>query len=180
MTIKEAKFKKLVQSIKEFPEMLKLRPIVVNKEMGILGGNMRYKACQEIGLKEIYIIKADKLTDKEMEQFVIKDNVGFGEWDWDILANSWNTKELTDWGMDVWQSMDDIETAAHFSLPDGEKEPFQKQTFTLADTQVEVIKNAITDIKNTEEYKYVETFGNENGNGNALYLIIQQWAEQKK
>ena len=179
-TIKEAKFKKLVQSIKEFPKMLKLRPIVVNKEMGILGGNMRYKACQEIGLKEIYIIKADKLTDKEMEQFVIKDNVGFGLWDWDILANSWNTKELTDWGMDVWQSMDDIETADHFSLPDGEKEPFQKQTFTLADTQVEVIKNAITDIKNTEEYKYVETFGNENGNGNALYLIIQQWAEQKK
>ena len=99
--IKEYKFKKLIKSIKEFPEMLKLRPIVVNKEMGILGGNMRYKACQEIGLKEVYIIKADNLTDKQIEQFIIKDNVGFGEWDWDILANNWDITELKDWGMDV-------------------------------------------------------------------------------
>ena len=115
-----------------------------------------------------------------MQSFVIKDNVGFGEWDWDILANSWDTQELTEWGMDVWQSMEDLETSDEFSLPDGDKEPFQKQTFTLADTQVEQIKNAISDIKQTEEYKYVETFGNENGNGNALYLIIKQWVEQKK
>jgi hypothetical protein len=179
-TIKEAKFKKLVNSIKEFPEMLKLRPIVVNEEMGILGGNMRYKACQKLGHKEIYIIKAENLTEKQKESFVIKDNVGFGDWDWDVLANSWDTKELTDWGMDVWQSMEDLETSDEFSLPDGDKEPFQKQTFTLADTQVEQIKNAIADIKKTEEYKYVETFGNENGNGNALYLIIMQWVEQKK
>ena len=99
--IKEYKFKKLIKSIKEFPEMLKLRPIVVNKEMGILGGNMRYKACQEVGLKEVYIIKADNLTDKQIEQFIIKDNVGFGEWDWDILANNWDITELKDWGMDV-------------------------------------------------------------------------------
>jgi len=102
-TIKENKFKKLVNSIKEFPEMLKLRPIVVNSEMGILGGNMRYKACEQLGLKEVWIIKAENLTEKQMQQFVIKDNVGFGEWDWDILANSWDTKELKDWGIDVWQ-----------------------------------------------------------------------------
>ena len=102
-TIKENKFKKLVNSIKEFPEMLKLRPIVVNSEMGILGGNMRYKACQQLGLKDVWIIKAENLTEKQMQQFVIKDNVGFGEWDWDILANSWDTKELKDWGIDVWQ-----------------------------------------------------------------------------
>jgi len=102
-TIKENKFKKLVNSIKEFPEMLKLRPIVVNSEMGTLGGNMRYKACEQLGLKEVWIIKAENLTEKQMQQFVIKDNVGFGEWDWDILANSWDTKELKDWGIDVWQ-----------------------------------------------------------------------------
>ena len=84
-TIKENKFKKLVNSIKEFPEMLKLRPIVVNSEMGILGGNMRYKACQQLGLKEVWIIKAENLTEKQMQQFVIKDNVGFGEWDWIYL-----------------------------------------------------------------------------------------------
>lgn len=99
--IKDFKFKKLVKSIKEFPEMLKLRPIVVNSEMGILGGNMRYKACKEVGLKEVYIIKANNLTDNQIEQFIIKDNVGFGQWDWDMLANQWDTQLLSDWGLDV-------------------------------------------------------------------------------
>ena len=100
-TIKEAKFKKLVTSIENFPEMLKLRPIVVNKEMGILGGNMRYRACKEAGLKEVYIIKADNLTDKQIEEFIVKDNVGFGEWDWDILANEWDVQKLVEWGVDL-------------------------------------------------------------------------------
>ena len=67
-----------------------------------------------------------------------------------------------------------------FNLPDGDKPPFQQMTFTLADEQAEQIKNAIADIKATEEYKYAETMGNENSNGNALYLIIMQWAEQRK
>jgi|TARA_R110000796_G_scaffold203066_1_gene319406 ParB-like chromosome segregation protein Spo0J len=100
-SINNIKFKKLVKSIKEFPEMLKLRPIVVNNEMGILGGNMRYKACQELNLKDVWIIKADNLTDEQMKQFVIKDNVGFGDWDWDILANSWDVTELKDWGLEI-------------------------------------------------------------------------------
>jgi len=99
-TIKEAKFKKLVTSIEDFPEMLQLRPIVVNKDMAILGGNMRYRACKEAGLKEVYIIKADNLTDKQVEEFIVKDNVGFGEWDWDVLANDWDVKELEEWGLD--------------------------------------------------------------------------------
>ena len=178
--IKDQKFKKLVKSIKEFPEMLKLRPIVVNKDMIVLGGNMRLKACAEAGLKEVYILKADELTEQQEREFIVKDNVGFGEWDWDALGNEWNSVQLEDWGMDNWQNMDDIETSDDFSLPDGEKEPFQQQTYTLADEQAEQIKNAIADVKKTEEYKYVETFGNENGNGNALYLIISQWAGQKK
>jgi hypothetical protein len=178
--IKDYKFKKLVKSIKEFPEMLKLRPIVVNKDMIVLGGNMRLKACAEAGLKEVYILKADELTEQQEREFIVKDNVGFGEWDWDALGNEWNSVQLEDWGMDNWQNMDDIETSDDFSLPDGDKEPFQQQTYTLADEQAEQIKNAIADVKKTEEYKYVETFGNENGNGNALYLIISQWAGQKK
>tara|TARA_R110000787_G_scaffold6602_3_gene22930 strand:- start:2733 stop:3995 length:1263 start_codon:yes stop_codon:yes gene_type:complete len=99
-TIKEGKFKKLVNSIQEFPEMLELRPIVVSKDMEILGGNMRYRACKEAGLKEVYIIKADKLTDKQIEEFIVKDNVGFGEWDWDVLANDWDISELEEWGLD--------------------------------------------------------------------------------
>jgi len=99
--IKDNKFKKLVKSIEEFPEMLKLRPIIVNEEYGILGGNMRYKACKELGLKDVWIIKAENLTDKQKEQFVIKDNLSFGEWDWEILANQWDAITLDDWGLPI-------------------------------------------------------------------------------
>ena len=98
--IKDSKFNRLVESVKEFPEMLKLRPIVVNKDMVVLGGNMRLKACKEAGLKEVYILKADDLTEEQQKEFIVKDNVGFGEWDWDILANDWDIKELEDWGLD--------------------------------------------------------------------------------
>ena len=107
--IKDSKFNKLVKSIKEFPEMLKLRPIVVNKDMIVLGGNMRLKACKEAGLKEVYILKADDLTEEQQKEFIVKDNVGFGEWDWDILANQWDNVQLKDWGMDVWQPEEDVD-----------------------------------------------------------------------
>ena len=99
--IKDDKFRKLVQSIKEFPEMLKLRPIVVNDDMVVLGGNMRLKACKEAGLKEVHIIKASNLTEAQQKEFIIKDNVGFGEWDWGVLGNEWDAKELEDWGLDL-------------------------------------------------------------------------------
>mgnify|MGYP006396375511 FL=1 len=99
-TINKHKFQKLVNSVKQFPEMLSLRPIVVDKDNVILGGNMRYKACKELGLKEVYIIQATDLDDKQAQEFIVKDNVGFGEWDWDILANDWNVKELEEWGLD--------------------------------------------------------------------------------
>ena len=98
--INKHKFQKLVNSVKEFPEMLSLRPIVVDKDNIILGGNMRYKACKEIGLKEVYIIQADDLDEKKAQEFIIKDNVGFGEWDWDVLANDWDVKELEEWGLE--------------------------------------------------------------------------------
>ena len=107
--IRDNKFQKLVASIKEFPEMLKLRPIVVNKDMIILGGNMRYKACIEAGLKEVWVLKATDLTKEQENEFIVKDNVGFGEWDWDILANIWDTKKLKDWGLDVWQPEEEID-----------------------------------------------------------------------
>jgi len=98
--IKDDKFLKLVQSIKDFPEMLNIRPIVVNKDMIILGGNMRYKACKEAGLKEIPIIIAD-LTEEQQREFLIKDNVSGGEWDWEVLANEWDSEQLEEWGLDV-------------------------------------------------------------------------------
>jgi len=99
--IKDDKFKKLVNSIKEFPQMLELRPIVVDENNIILGGNMRHKACIEAGLKEVYIVQAKDLTEQQKDEFIVKDNVGFGEWDWDILANEWDTEKLTDWGLDL-------------------------------------------------------------------------------
>ena len=179
--IRDEKYKKLVQSIKEFPEMLEIRPIVVGADNVILGGNMRYRACLDAGLKEIYIIQASNLTPKQVREFVIKDNVGFGEWDWDSIANEWDAAQLEEWGMDLAGfDLNEEEFGEDFELDDGEKSPFQQMAFHLADEQAEKIKNALDDIKKTEEYKYVETFGNENSNGNALYLIISEWAGQKK
>lgn len=98
--IKDDKFKKLVQSIQDFPEMLNIRPIVVNTDMVILGGNMRYKACKEAGLKEVPVIITD-LSEEKQREFLIKDNVSGGEWDWDILANEWEPELLEDWGLNV-------------------------------------------------------------------------------
>jgi DNA modification methylase len=99
--VKDDKFAKLVQSIKDFPQMLDIRPIVVNKDMIVLGGNMRLKACKEAGLKEIPIIKAEDLTEEQQREFIIKDNVGYGEWDWDLIANEWDAAQLNDWGLDI-------------------------------------------------------------------------------
>ena len=99
--IKDDKFKKLVQSIKDFPEMLDIRPIVVNKEMVILGGNMRFKACKEAGLKEVPVIIADNLTEEQQREFLIKDNTSGGEWDFEMLANEWDVEQLDEWGLDI-------------------------------------------------------------------------------
>lgn len=99
--IKDERFKKLVKSIKEFPEMLHLRPIVVNDEMVVLGGNMRLKACKEAGLNEVPVIKASSLTPDQQREFIIKDNLGFGEWDWELIANEWDAEQVTDWGLEI-------------------------------------------------------------------------------
>ncbi|WP_185273856.1 ParB N-terminal domain-containing protein [Chryseobacterium indologenes] len=105
--IKDDKFNKLVKSIQEFPQMLDIRPIVVNGDMIVLGGNMRLKACQEAGLKEVPIIIADNLTEEQQREFLIKDNVSGGEWDWDLLANEWDAELLEDWGLDIKWPKDD-------------------------------------------------------------------------
>tara|TARA_R100000951_G_scaffold100237_1_gene90978 strand:- start:3130 stop:3729 length:600 start_codon:yes stop_codon:yes gene_type:complete len=160
--IKEDKFQKLVQSVKDFPEMLQLRPIVVNEKMEILGGNMRYKACQSLGHKEIYIIKAENLTRKQMEEFVIKDNSSFGEWDWNLLANMWEVEQLTDWGVNVYDFSDkDVnmvnagdENSEWIGLPEfegSEKEPKLIIAFESEDLRDEFI--AAKDIKISSKAK---------------------------
>lgn len=120
--IKDTNFNKLVQSIKDFPQMLEIRPIVVDENMIVLGGNMRLKACKEAGLKEVSIIKADELTDDQKREFIIKDNVGFGEWDWELIAADWDTDELKDWGLDVpARAPDDEAQDDGFEVPDNVK-----------------------------------------------------------
>lgn len=99
--IKDDKFAKLVKSIKEFPEMLQIRPIVVNADMIVLGGNMRLKASKEAWFKEVPVIKATDLTEEQQREFIIKDNSGFGEWDYEMLANEWSDLPLNDWGLDL-------------------------------------------------------------------------------
>lgn len=154
--IKDDKFKKLVTSIKEFPQMLNIRPIVVNDEMIVLGGNMRLKACIEAGLKEVAIIKASELTPEQQNEFIIKDNVGFGEWNWDDLANSWDTEQLTEWGMDVWQQAPEID----YSILD--EEDVQNQLKDMTDG----VKKAIQIEFEAEHYEQA-------------YELVKFWREQK-
>lgn len=107
--IKDDKFRKLVKSIQEFPDMLSVRPIVVNKDMVVLGGNMRLKAIKEAGYKDIAVEIVD-WTEDQQKEFIVKDNASFGEWDWDDLANNWDEEQLVEWGVDTWvsKSNDDL------------------------------------------------------------------------
>ena len=179
--IKDDKFKKLVQSIKDFPEMLEIRPIVVDENMIVLGGNMRLKACKEAGLKEIYIIEASELSEEQKKEFILKDNIGYGDWDWEMISTDWDVDLLDDWGLDVVGfDVDGDEFGEGFSLPSGEKKPIQQITFTLSDDQAEYIRNCIEEIKKTDDFKYIDKMGNENSNGNALYTILKLWGEQRK
>jgi len=146
--IKDTKFKKLVQSIKDFPEMLELRPIVVDEDMTILGGNMRHKACIEAGLKEVYIKIAKDLTEDQKKEFIIKDNVGFGEWEYSLLANEWDSVDLTDWGLDVWINNDDLEEPSFDELTeDNVKPPVIKITFANENDLKNAEKNIIEMLK---------------------------------
>lgn len=159
--IKDYKFKKLVQSIKDFPQMLELRPIVVNEENIVLGGNMRLKACQEAGLKEVHIIQAKDLTEAQQREFIIKDNVGFGEWDWDLLANEWDTEQLEEWGLDGFpfeeeDLLDDNPYTSKIDSPEYEPTGEKPQIKDLYND--EKTKELIKDIENTSISKNDKEF----------------------
>lgn len=150
--IKDDKFLKLVQSIKDFPEMLDIRPIVVNQDMIILGGNMRYKACKEAGLKEVPIIVTD-LTEEQQREFLIKDNTSGGEWDWEVLANEWNVDLLEDWGLDVPTFATDVdysEKNKELNLNDFED---QKYTIKLeySEDDYNLVKERLQELGQTAE-----------------------------
>jgi len=119
--IKDIKFKQLVKSIQDFPQMLELRPIVIDENNMVLGGNMRLKACIEAGLTDVPVIHANNLSEAQKKEFIVKDNVGYGEWDWDDLANNWDAQELTDWGLDIPNfDVNNLEAEEdNFAVPDG-------------------------------------------------------------
>ena len=171
------------------------RSILVDKNAKIIAGNKTTENFKELGFEKVKIVKAmpDELVVVQRDDIDLDTPQGRAmaladnktseanlEWDFETIQEELPTEMLEDWGMNEGYNIADIETEDAFSLPEGDKEPFQQQTYTLADAQAEQIKNAIADVKQTEEYKYCETFGNENSNGNALYLIVMQWAEQKK
>jgi hypothetical protein len=147
--IKDDKFKKLVASIKEFPQMLSLRPIVVNDDMIVLGGNMRLKACKEAGLKEVPVIKASDLNKEQQKAFIIKDNVGYGEWDWDMLANEWDAEELVEWGLDIPNFV--IEPDADELIGEDKNNP---ATMKITFESVEQLQQAENDIRELIDRKY--------------------------
>tara|TARA_R110000822_G_scaffold141290_1_gene279069 strand:- start:1234 stop:1755 length:522 start_codon:yes stop_codon:yes gene_type:complete len=143
--IKNDKFKKLVKSIKEFPEMLKLRPIVVDEDFMVLGGNMRLKASKEVGLKEVWIDIAEGLTKEQKKEFIVKDNVGFGEWEWDILANEWDSVELAEWGLDVWENEDDKQTNGDLNdISDNITEEYRVEIELTSEREQEEVFNELT------------------------------------
>jgi ParB-like chromosome segregation protein Spo0J len=150
--IKDDNFKKLVQSIKDFPEMLDIRPIVVNADMVILGGNMRFKACKEAGLKEVPIIIADNLTEEQQREFLIKDNVSGGEWDWSLLAE-WDSEQLEEWGLEV----PSFETETDYSEKNKELDlnDFEDQKYTIklefTEDDYNLVKERLQELGQTPE-----------------------------
>lgn len=158
--IKDEKFNKLVKSIKEFPEMLELRPIVVDGDMVVLGGNMRLKACIAAGLTQVPVLVADTLTEEQKAEFIIKDNVGFGEWDWDILANQWDNEALADWGLDVWVPENDINLDDFFK-EEAKEDKEQPDVIVLKYSQEEhdIVKAKLLDIAATPEQAVWQLLG---------------------
>lgn len=158
--IKDDKFKKLVKSIQDFPDMLNVRPIVVNKDMIVLGGNMRLKAIKEAGHTEVAIEIVD-WTEEQQKEFIVKDNVGYGEWDWDDLANNWDSVELTDWGLDIpnFDNGDYSDKNKEINIDDIE----DSMTINLKYTEEEylIVKEALSKIASTPEMAIWKLIGNE-------------------
>ena len=174
--ISDEALEQLKASIQRFDAV---EPVLVNmhpdRKNIIVSGHQRLKAAKALGMKKFPCVELNLDKDKERE-LNIRMNKNTGAWDWDELATYFDVDELTDWGFTEKElfAYDESEFGEDFELPDGDKEPFQQMTFTLADEQADFIKERIAEMKKTDEYKYAETFGNENSNGNALYLLCQK------
>ena len=140
--IKDVKFKQLVKSIQDFPQMLELRPIVIDENNMVLGGNMRLKACIEAGLTDVPVIHANNLSEDKKKEFIVKDNVGYGEWDWDNLANNWDAEELTQWGLDI-PNFDVIDEKEQIDLSDKLKSEFKIEIICKSEEEQEQTYNKL-------------------------------------
>lgn len=144
--IKDDKFEKLIKSIQEFPKMMELRPMVINADNIVLGGNMRLKALKHLGYKEVpdsWVKRADELTDEEQRRFIISDNVGFGEHDWEMLKMEWDIEELNDWGLDMPDFEIEPEGKEQTDLSDQLKETFEVIISAVDEKQQEQIYNKL-------------------------------------
>lgn len=158
--IKDDKFKKLVKSIQDFPQMLELRPIVVDENNIVLGGNMRLKACKEAGLKDVYIVKAENLTEEQKQEFIVKDNVGFGEWDWDMLANEWDIEKLDEWALYVPRyDINDIDLDAFFEEDNTEKEEKFKIILEYSEEDYNAVTEALKNYTGSKESIFYKLLG---------------------
>ena len=163
--IKDDKFKKLVKSIQEFPDMLNKRPLIVFTDVDgkyvVLGGNMRLKAINELGIKEVPIIVADEWTEEQKHEFLIKDNVGFGEWDWDSLANEWDVEKLDEWGLNIpnFDNVDYSEKNEEIDIDSLDATMTIKLNFT--ETEYWHVKQQLSEIAATPEQAIWKLLGNE-------------------
>lgn len=159
--IKDNKFKQLVKSIQDFPQMLELRPIVIDENNMVLGGNMRLKACIEAGLTDVPVKQANDLTEEQKKEFIIKDNVAFGEHNWDELANSWNVDELVEWGLEIPNF--DTEGFANKNKELSLDDVTDSMTITLKYTEDEyhIVKDALLKLASTPEQAIWKLLGND-------------------
>ena len=152
-TVRDEKFIKLKNSIEAFPDMLQKRPIVAvtdkDGKFMVLGGNMRLKACADLGMKEVPVILADEWTEEQRREFIIKDNVGFGEWDWDQLANEWDAGKLDEWGLDVPAAQDFSDKNQEIDTDGFADESVIKLTYSLED--YEKVREALSKVAATPE-----------------------------
>ena len=159
--IKDDKFKKLVKSIKDFPEMESVRPIVVNKDMVILGGNMRYKAMIECGYKEVNVEVVD-WSEQKQNEFIIKDNVGFGEWEWEMVANEWDEIELKDWGLDLPMFASEVDYSdKNKELTLDDVTDLMSITLKYTEDEYHIVKNALLKLASTPEQAIWKLIGND-------------------
>lgn len=159
--ITESKFERLKKSIRAFPEMLQARPIVINKNNEVIGGSMRFKAAKALNMKEVPVFVADSWTEQQEEEFIIKDNLHSGKWDFDFLANKWDQKKLESFGFEKFT----------FSEKPEMKEKTKKVAFKFTEDQIETVRLAIAKATNSEELPYIS----DDKKANALHFILSKY-----